>query len=358
MSPFAWYCLCAAGTLAVPLAVLHVVVFVISLVRTLRFERKKGWQADSVPHTLPLELYHSCSVDMDAQKVRCCLAEKGVQFNERELDLGFFGSYDHLEDDMLRVNPNGTQPTLVHDGHPIIGIEEMITYMEGHIEGPPLLPTNPAERQDVCRWIQQASHGPLPGNVDDKGNPIWTLGMATRVLSIPAVSAATKSPDFCTALRAVLRHPNPLPEFLSLPYSLARHFRTLDTVPPRKAAKCSFRVVAKALDELETHLANEGRRFLVADTFTLADICIVANLNRLEILGILELILSDRHPKLGEYWERVKTRESFGSSFRPRPSSRGLEELERSFTRFRKEVAEHGLVAAFKLDEDGEEEED
>merc|ERR1719188_2490379 len=105
---------------------------------------------------------------MDSQKVLCCLVEKNVDFRERELDVGFFGTFEQLEDDMLRVNPNGSQPTLVHDGHSVIGIEEIISYLEDHIPGPQVLArsASPAEQEEIIRWVRLASHAPTPG--DDK----------------------------------------------------------------------------------------------------------------------------------------------------------------------------------------------
>mmetsp|Transcript_5937 Transcript_5937/g.14088 ORF Transcript_5937/g.14088 Transcript_5937/m.14088 type:complete len:359 (-) Transcript_5937:50-1126(-) len=358
MSTLFWYGVYAAAALGAPLAVLLAVVFVLALVRSMGFKRRRGWLAEQVPHSLDLELYHSCSVDMDAQKVRCCLAEKGVEFKERELDLGFFGTFEHLEDDMLRVNPNGTQPTLVHQGHPVIGVEEIISYIEEHVSGPPMFPPTNEERQNVIRWIHTSSQSPVPTLVDEHGQPKWTLGMATRVLSIPAISAATKPPSFSAALWAVLHHPNPLPEFPILPQSLTRHLWQADNMPSRKASRMAFSVLVQNLADLEEQLASSEREFLVGETFTLADVCMIANLSRLERLGILELVLGDKHPKTREYWGRVKRRESFGPSFQPKPSSPWTKALGSSFARFRKKVAEQGLVGAFQLDDNGEEEED
>jgi len=358
MGPYLRLALYAAGAVVSPLIVLVAVVFAISVIRTVRFKRQRGWLAGQVPHTLLYEFYHSCSIDMDSQKVLCCLAEKGVEFKEREIDIGVFGRFENLEDAMLRVNPNGSQPTLVHDGHPVVGIEEIITYLEEHVEGPPLLPPSAEERQEVIRWIHVCSHSPVPNLVDEKGKPQWTFGMATRLLSIPVMSSVAAPTTFCAALSAVWRHPNPLPEFGMLTNSLTRHFRKKATVPPRNASRLSFAVLSRSFDEIEKELTGDGRAFLVGGRFSLADVCLVANLSRLELLGLLELLLSSTHPRTREYYERMKKRESCRVAFRPRPSFPGLEELDRSFARFRKQVADHGLVTAFRLDEDGEEEEE
>lgn len=358
MGFYGWLVIYVAGAIASPLLLLIAVLFVIAFVRTVRFKRKRGWLADRVPHTLLYEFYHCCSVDMDAQKILCILAEKGVEFKEHEIDIGFFGKCEQLEDRLLRVNPNGTQPTLVHDGHPVVGIEEIISYLEESVEGPAMLPASPEERKEVIRWIQTCTHAPVAGLNDDKGNPQWTLGMATRLLSVPVLSAATRPITFSHSLWAVWRHPNPLPEFGIIPRALTRNFRAAEGVPEKQVARLAFAVLSHSLDGLEKELAADGRQFLVGGCFSLADICMIATLGRLELLGILDIVLSDSRPRIRDYWERMKKRDSFRVSFRPKAVTPDLQELERAFARFRKEVADRGLVAAYKMDEDGEEEEE
>jgi glutathione S-transferase len=53
-----------------------------------------------------------------SQKVRICLAEKGLAFNDMRLDIG--KAKQHLKPDYLKINPNGVVPTLVDDGQVII----------------------------------------------------------------------------------------------------------------------------------------------------------------------------------------------------------------------------------------------
>jgi hypothetical protein len=46
-------------------------------------------------------------------KVRLCLAEKGLSWETRFIDLI---KLDHMTPQYLELNPNGVVPTLVHDG--------------------------------------------------------------------------------------------------------------------------------------------------------------------------------------------------------------------------------------------------
>uniref|UniRef100_A0A7S4Q585 GST N-terminal domain-containing protein n=1 Tax=Alexandrium monilatum TaxID=311494 RepID=A0A7S4Q585_9DINO len=348
----------ACGAVAGPVLVFLLVVALIAMVRTIRFKRKRGWLADRVPHDLPWEFYHSCSVDLDAQKVLCCLAEKVAEFKEREVDMGMFGRFENLEEKMLKVNPNGSQPTLVHDGHPVVGSEEIIRYLDDHNEGLPLLPPDSEERQEIVKWVHLCSQGPVPHLVDKNGSPFMTVGMATRVLSVPVMASAEVPTSFGTSLWVVWKHPNPFPEFNMVTKSLTRHFRRAETVPPRDTSRLCFGVLTHTFDEMEKDLDSNRREFLVGGRFTLADISLMAVLSRLELLGILELLLSDSHPRIQEYYGHMKKRESCRVAFSLKASFPGLEELERCFARFRERVGDQGLVAAFRLDEDRPEEEE
>ena len=63
-----------------------------------------------------LELYHAhhstCS-----QKVRLCLAEKGLEFESQLINLA---TKEQLAPEYLEINPNGVVPTLVDDGRVVI----------------------------------------------------------------------------------------------------------------------------------------------------------------------------------------------------------------------------------------------
>ena len=70
-----------------------------------------------------------------SQKVRLCLAEKKLPFEEIKLDLG--AGKDHLKPDYLKLNPNGVVPTLVDDGRPIIDFERHLRIPGRTLSGGP-----------------------------------------------------------------------------------------------------------------------------------------------------------------------------------------------------------------------------
>ena len=63
-----------------------------------------------------------------SQKVRICLAEKNLPFEDIKLDLG--RAKDHLKPEYLKINPNGVVPTLVDDGNIIIDSSVICEYLD------------------------------------------------------------------------------------------------------------------------------------------------------------------------------------------------------------------------------------
>jgi|APSaa5957512535_1039671.scaffolds.fasta_scaffold94906_1 ganglioside-induced differentiation-associated protein 1 len=85
-----------------------------------------------------LTLYHGLASTC-SKKVRMCLAEKGLEWESRLLNLQKFEQHDP---DYLKLNPKGVVPTLVHDGEPICESTHIIDYLEANFPQPSLSPTD------------------------------------------------------------------------------------------------------------------------------------------------------------------------------------------------------------------------
>lgn len=89
-----------------------------------------------------LELYHDwwsfCSI-----KARLCLAEKGLAWQSRVIDLM---KLEHTKPEYLRLNSNGVVPTLVHDGVPIHESTLINEYLDEVFPDIPLMPKDPVDR--------------------------------------------------------------------------------------------------------------------------------------------------------------------------------------------------------------------
>jgi glutathione S-transferase len=66
---------------------------------------------------MSLSLYHS-PISTCSQKVRLALAEKGLDYDSRIIELA---RQEHLEAWYLAINPNGVVPSLVHNGGTVHG---------------------------------------------------------------------------------------------------------------------------------------------------------------------------------------------------------------------------------------------
>lgn len=103
-----------------------------------------------------LTLYHA-NHSTCSQKVRLCLAEKGLEFESRLINLG---TNEHLTPEYLAMNPNGVVPTLVHDGQIIRDSGVICEYLEEVFPDTALMPTDPVARAEVRGWIRYLDEVP------------------------------------------------------------------------------------------------------------------------------------------------------------------------------------------------------
>ena len=85
-----------------------------------------------------LTLYHN-DMSVCAQKVRLCLAEKGLSYTDKHLNLR---AGDQKHRDYLKLNPNGYVPTLVHDDFVVYESTVVCEYLDDAFPDPPLKPAD------------------------------------------------------------------------------------------------------------------------------------------------------------------------------------------------------------------------
>ena len=78
-----------------------------------------------------------------AARVRIVLAEKGVDVDVVEIDLG------NRPDWLYEKNPRGRVPVLEEDGRPLAESAVIMEFLEERYPEPPLLPPDPADRASV-----------------------------------------------------------------------------------------------------------------------------------------------------------------------------------------------------------------
>ncbi len=234
-----------------------------------------------------LTLYHAhhstCS-----QKVRLCLAEKGLDFESRLLDLA---ARDQLAPDYLEINPNGVVPTLLHDGQAILDSSVICEYLDDVFADPPLAPAAPVERARMRAWLRYLEEVP---------------------------TAAVRYPSFNMAF---------LPRFAGLDDE--RFLREQADVRPlrkqfyRRMTRRGFKEadIEAALDQIVQAAARMDRAlasgpWLVGDAYSLADIVAAPSLDRMADLGLSHLWDRD-FPRVADWFERIRNRPAYAAAFYP-----------------------------------------
>jgi glutathione S-transferase len=236
---------------------------------------------------MPLELFHH-DASTCSQKVRICLAEKGIDWVNRHVDLG---TQENLTPEYLAINPNGVVPAFVHDGTPIIESTVMCEYVdEVWPDGISLSPDDPKKRAEMRAWLRYIDEVP---------------SMAVRVptfqnLLIDRFKAMSEEEY------AEFRDSN----------TLRRDFfmRLNRTGFSEEEYENSLMQLRATVERMEEALTREGP-WIVGAQYTIADICMAPLLQRMEDLGMTDIY--DGSSAVVDWFERIKARPAYDEAFYP-----------------------------------------
>jgi glutathione S-transferase len=228
-----------------------------------------------------LELYHN-DMSSCAQKVRVALAELGLAWKSRHLNLR---GDEQLRPEYLRINPKGQIPALV-DGELVVVESTVINeYLVDAFAGEALLPVTAADRAKMRWWSRQpdedvhTSVGIMSQSISFMHQYLKnTPEMLDRILArIPDESRReAKKLAFATGMK------NP-----ELPKSARR--------------------ADKLLADMEAWLG--GNEWLAGTSHSLADIAIIPYVVRLEQLQ--QTMMFERRPRLADWLARMKARPGY-----------------------------------------------
>jgi glutathione S-transferase len=228
-----------------------------------------------------LALYHN-DMSLCAQKVRVCLAEKGLEWESRHLVLR---AGEHQQPWYRALNRRAVVPTLV-DGEKIIPESNVILeYLEERFPQPALAPQDPYERAQMRLWTKQ-----LDEDIHDASAAILSFGIAFRHQYLERGEIGKQM------LEAI---PN-----------VFKRERRRDVIENGTASQHFIIAVERMtllLDEMEEALA--GHRWLAGAHYTLADVAFTPYLARLEHLGVLAMI--GGRQRVADWYQRCKARPSF-----------------------------------------------
>jgi glutathione S-transferase len=228
-----------------------------------------------------LELYHDwrsfCSI-----KVRLCLAEKGLPWESRHVDLI---KLEHTTPEYLKLNPNGVVPTLVHDGTPIHESTIINEYLNEAFGETPLMPADPVERARARFWVKFE---------DDVLHP--AIRPATFALMMSPELAGRSDLELDDMVAA---HPNK---------QRAEELRRAARSPiDRQKVELAKQAMTAALERMERRLSEVP--WLGGQSYSLADIAAAPFIDRLEELSLSSLWSGKS--ALGDWIGRTKARPAY-----------------------------------------------
>ena len=228
-----------------------------------------------------LALYHN-DMSLCAQKVRMCLAEKGLAWESRHLALR---SGEHQQPWYLKLNRRAVVPTLVDGDRVIPESNVILEYLDEAYPEPALMPADPYARARVRLWTKQ-----LDEDVHDASAAVMSFGIAFRQQYLDRGEAGK------TMLEEI---PN-----------LFKRERRRDVIEKGTGSQhfvIAVRRMVLLLDEMEEALASHA--WLAGDQFTLADVAFAPYLARLEHLNVAGLF--DARAHVADWYRRCKARPSF-----------------------------------------------
>lgn len=284
----------------------------------------------TLPHTREWELYHN-SFSLCSKKVRVCLAELGLSYESHHVHLIETGAYETVSRAYLKINPAGTVPVLLHDGHPVYESHEQIVYATEHTgeRGRRLLPDDPETKALVDRWTDCASL---------VGNPMEGLdrraGHCIPPLTFPIFAAMVAYVPYREILKGLLTHPNKeRPLFFSLLKFRGVHGLPRLT-PIMKLLRQARGHMGDHLDALARQLECHGGPWIAGKQFTIADVSWVVILDRLVEADWGDYFWGGgKRPTIAAYWERLRSRPSYRSEIlavRCAVTQKGIADLKRA----------------------------
>ena len=259
-----------------------------------------------------LELY-DFNNSVCAQKVRMTLAEKGLDWTEREVDLFKLEQYDPK---YLAFNPKGVVPTLVHDGMPVIESTLICEYLDDVFPDPALRPSAPGELSAMRVWSKTVDEGLHSGITAISFSAMFR----ERMRSMTDEQRARRwrnigDPARSDRDRSVYEHGVDSPHVYN-----------------------AIAAYESAFEKLEKTFAH-GRGWVMGDAFTIADIVLAPYMARLDYLTLLDVWTGER-PGVAAWWGRLRERASFRTQLSGRLTPGIVEPMNRFGAAIRPRVEE------------------
>ena len=234
-----------------------------------------------------LTLYHYWS-SVCSQNVRFCLAEKGLEWESRHIDLFTF---DHWKPHYLALNPKAVVPTLDHDGDVLIESNMIVEYLDDMFPGLSLSPVEPLAKSRMRLWLYDSEAIAHSNDNTASYNPRHAPRFA-RFCKEQLKETASGHPNRNLRIQMLKRAEQGM---------LAEEEDT------------AYANLEDLLDRMEASLANGP--WLLGGAFSLADIAMAPFINRIEVLEYPIIIDASIRPRIAEWWRRIQNRPGFKTAF-------------------------------------------
>jgi glutathione S-transferase len=268
-------------------------------------------EQETIPHSQEFELYHN-ALSLCSMKTRVCLAELGISYRSHPVDLIETGCYENIRPEFLKINPAGTVPVLVHNGHPVYESHVQILHAAAHAPAgsPSLTPENAEALETMQYWIDQSS---IKG--DPLANGPNTAGNAIPGLTVPLFSAMVAEIPAWKITEGFLFHFDKRRPFVFFALKLLGLEKLQYLKPALKVHSESRLQMQKYMSELEAQLHSSGGPWILGELFSLADVSWLVIFERLAQADSLHLYIGDSlRPTLTAYWKMLKARPSYQSA--------------------------------------------
>ncbi|WP_290771017.1 glutathione S-transferase family protein [Hoeflea sp.] len=232
-----------------------------------------------------LTLYHSGS-SVCSQKVRLALAEKGIPWTSRNLDMT---KGEHQTPDYLKLNPNGVVPTLVTDTGDVIRESSVIIEYVDALAAPLLMPVRGSAVWQTRLWLIRCIeiHAAINSLTFATVIRKMVLGSMTAE-QLEDWLARAPGPDITEKRRDLMNRGAQSPHVDGAVATLDGVFRDMDT-------------------------ALRNGPWLMGDDYSLADCALLAYVDRVRRLGLGGLY-EGRFGSIAYWLERSRARPSYGSA--------------------------------------------
>jgi glutathione S-transferase len=225
-------------------------------------------------------------------KVRMHLAEKGLEWTRRRVDIG---NLDHKREAYLALNPAGLVPTLRHGDALLVEADVIMEYIEDTFDGPSLRPQDTFERAWMRLWLKT----------------IEQMHDAYSVAFQDQIALPLHRRRSVEERRALL---STLPD----PFEALRIERWIETDIAPADVERALGAVETVFDQMDGQLADST--WLTGETFSLADIAMLPYVDT--PMHLVSALWYRRKPRIARWLERVRARPSYDkavTAFPPTP---------------------------------------